>query len=103
MRKKYQVDLIFLYIHTLQFGEAWLTNIHSSIGRTSILGIYTKNARPNKRVLYYSITRVHSPLIGCPRISLSLEIAMLVFSDTMTKGGGQHVFRFLICAFASEL
>ena len=26
--------------------------------------------------------------------------AMLVSPDTMTKGGGQHVFRFLICAFA---
>ena len=29
--------------------------------------------------------------------------AMLVSPDTMTKGGGQHVFSFLICAFVSEL
>ena len=28
--------------------------------------------------------------------------AMLVSPNTMTKGGGQHVFRFLICAFVSE-
>ena len=29
--------------------------------------------------------------------------AMLVSPDTMTKGGGQHVFSFLIRAFVSEL
>ena len=29
--------------------------------------------------------------------------AMLVSPDTMTKGGGQHVFSFFICAFVSEL
>ena len=29
--------------------------------------------------------------------------AMLVSPDTVTKGGGQHGFRFLICAFVSEL
>ena len=29
--------------------------------------------------------------------------AMLVSPDTMAKGGGQHVFSFLICAFVSEL
>ena len=29
--------------------------------------------------------------------------AMLVSSDTLTKGGGQHVFSFSICAFVSEL
>ena len=28
---------------------------------------------------------------------------MLVSPDTMTKGGGQHVFCFLIGAFVSEL
>ena len=28
--------------------------------------------------------------------------AMLVSPDTMTKGGGQHVFSFLICAFSSD-
>ena len=28
---------------------------------------------------------------------------MLVSPDTMTKGGGQHVFSFLIGAFVSEL
>ena len=29
--------------------------------------------------------------------------SMLVSPDTMTKGGGQHVFNFLIGAFVSEL
>ena len=29
--------------------------------------------------------------------------AMLVSPDTLTKGGGHHVFSFLICAFVSEL
>ena len=29
--------------------------------------------------------------------------AMLVSPDTMTKGGGPHVFSVLICAFVSEL
>ena len=29
--------------------------------------------------------------------------AMLVSTDTMTKGGGPHVFSFLICALVSEL
>jgi len=29
--------------------------------------------------------------------------AMLVSPDTMTKGGGQHVFSFLICAFVSRV
>ena len=29
--------------------------------------------------------------------------AMLVSPDTMTKGGGQHVFSFFICAFVFEL
>ena len=29
--------------------------------------------------------------------------AMLVSPDTMTHGGGQHVFSFLICAFVCEL
>ena len=28
---------------------------------------------------------------------------MLVSPDTMTKGGGQHVFSFLVFAFVSEL
>ena len=29
--------------------------------------------------------------------------AMLVSPDTLAKGGGQHVFSFLIFAFVSEL
>ena len=29
--------------------------------------------------------------------------AMLISPDTITKGGGPHVFSFLICAFVSEL
>ena len=29
--------------------------------------------------------------------------AILVSPDTMTKGGGQHVFSFLICACVPEL
>ena len=29
--------------------------------------------------------------------------AMLIAPDIITKGGGPHVFSFLICAFVSEL
>ena len=29
--------------------------------------------------------------------------AMLIAPDTITKGGGQHVSSFFICAFVSEL
>ena len=39
----------------------------------------------------------------CSKMLAFLLSKSLVSPDTMTKGGGQHVFSFFICAFVSEL
>ena len=69
-----------------QFGKKtrgfWL------VGKALALGAFKAESKDNR----------HSRAETAPQID-----AMLVSPDTLAKGGGPHVFGFLICAFASEL